>query len=96
MRSASCRDWEGESPCPANSADQREMEAEAAEEPCVTCAAMRAKYHLLRSTLRVVIDPMHRHMLKKRTLLMAGSVCGCFSGGTLRNRKGVAEALPIA
>ena len=31
MRSASCRDWEGESPCPANSADQREMEAEAAE-----------------------------------------------------------------
>ena len=33
MRSASCRDWEGESPCPANSADQREMEAEAAEEP---------------------------------------------------------------
>ena len=51
---------------------------------------------MLRSTLRVVIDPMHKHMLKKRTLLMAGSVCGCFSGGTLRNRKGVAEALPIA
>ena len=86
----------GREHCPANSADQREMEAEAAEEPCVTCAAMRAKYHLLRSTLRVVIDPMHTHMLKKRTLLMAGSVCGCFSGGTVRSRKGVAEALPIA
>ncbi len=56
---------------------------------------MRAKYRLLRAAT-VVIDPMHKHNAEETHAVDGRNVCGCFSGGTLRNRKGVAEALPIA